>query len=592
LLTVGDPHVVASLCNEAWQGEISTILPLGQMDRQTIADTSRNWKLADLDVAAFGYAPVPHSLEKRLKEEEYREQVFLLDASSSQSQSVQKDKTASRDWTLIRNQVFLGVLGSLVVPRREITLLLGVLADAGVRFVYFSPRNMRRQKELASQMGIDVAWNCAISLRPLDAGEEDPHRMVSTYADWDVNAKLPHGVDEVRRHLEEVDNVPLLVSLYTDTTKDRTKDMLEVFQEYHDTVLAIGMAHLPRNDGIFAAADISVGIDLLSDKRAFSPEEPQNGKVPPLTRMMAAELEFVSAIASHSCAFRCSGVPSLSHLSSFIEQGRAALEAGTSAAVFLLCGSLSFSFYVLLSACAPSTTVPHVPSIGAVVYLQFLLPLVGFSMAFTKNDEEIMKQVPPKNDTSETFGRKEGFVLYQMVFLKAFVLAFLPQLLHLIVFGELVIHFEPDLIEEECDGADQWFRVIRCKALKNYSGPARISSGIVVFSVFVVCSMVSSVTFVKRFDPITQQKPWELNRSWVVATTLAVAITSVVAALAAEDGTGSALPWYFYFISIILPFVSIACNEFCKKSEQTREVRAEKLRRLQFETRLGAWSPK
>ena len=53
LLTAGDPHVVASLCNEAWQGEISTIMPLGQIDRQTIADTSRNWKLADLDVVAY-----------------------------------------------------------------------------------------------------------------------------------------------------------------------------------------------------------------------------------------------------------------------------------------------------------------------------------------------------------------------------------------------------------------------------------------------------------------------------------------------------------------------------------------------------------
>jgi hypothetical protein len=65
---------------------------------------------------------------------------------------------------------------------------------------------MRRQKELAMQMGIDVAWNCAISLRPLESGEDDPHRMVSNYADWDVNAKLPHGVEDVRKHLQEVDN--------------------------------------------------------------------------------------------------------------------------------------------------------------------------------------------------------------------------------------------------------------------------------------------------------------------------------------------------------------------------------------------------
>jgi hypothetical protein len=97
-------------------------------------------------------------------------------------------------------------LGSLVVPRREIRKLLGELSDAGVRFVYFSPRNMRRQKELAIQMGIDVAWNCAISLRPLESGEDDPHRMMSTYADWDKNAKLPHGVHDVRKHLDKVDN--------------------------------------------------------------------------------------------------------------------------------------------------------------------------------------------------------------------------------------------------------------------------------------------------------------------------------------------------------------------------------------------------
>lgn len=137
-----------------------------------------------------------------------------------------KDKTLPEEWRMINNQIFLGVLGSLVVPRKEIQHLLSTLSDAGVRFVYFSPRNMRRQKELASQMGIDVAWNCAISLRPLESGEDDPHRMVSNYADWDVNAKLPHGLDNVRKHLRDVDNVPLLVSLFTDVTKETTKGMV------------------------------------------------------------------------------------------------------------------------------------------------------------------------------------------------------------------------------------------------------------------------------------------------------------------------------------------------------------------------------
>lgn len=66
LLTAGDPEVVTTLCHEAWQGENSTILPLAAADRATVLDTSSSWKLADLDVMAFSYAPIPHTVEKRL----------------------------------------------------------------------------------------------------------------------------------------------------------------------------------------------------------------------------------------------------------------------------------------------------------------------------------------------------------------------------------------------------------------------------------------------------------------------------------------------------------------------------------------------
>ena len=132
----------------------------------------------------------------------------------------------------MKNQIFLGLLGSSVRPRKEIEPLIHSCSHAGVRFVYFSPRNMRRTKELASQMGIDVGWNCAISLRPLEEGVIDSFRMSSQYADWDVNARLPHGVEEVRRHLKEVDNVPLLVSLYTDVTKKTAADMVRLFHDF------------------------------------------------------------------------------------------------------------------------------------------------------------------------------------------------------------------------------------------------------------------------------------------------------------------------------------------------------------------------
>jgi hypothetical protein len=43
-------------------------------------------------------------------------------------------------------QVFLGMVASSVPPKRGMSSLIEDMMAAGVRFVYFSPRNMRRSK--------------------------------------------------------------------------------------------------------------------------------------------------------------------------------------------------------------------------------------------------------------------------------------------------------------------------------------------------------------------------------------------------------------------------------------------------------------
>ena len=595
LLTVGDPLLVASLCNEAWQGEISTILPLGADDRKTILESSRTWKLADLDVAAFSYSPLPLNLEKRLMEGTLKSPVYLLDHNTRQNPPLLKDKSVSPEWSLVRNQIFLGMLGSLVVPRREIQSLLDILNEAGVRFVFFSYRNKRRQKELASQMGIDVSWNCAISLRPLESGEADPHRMVSTYADWSINAKLPHGVDDVRKHLKEVDNVPLLVSLYTDVTKKTTKEMVDIFQDYNDTVIAVGLSHQPLNDGIFSAADIAVGLDVLSDGKSCHPVDSNaneglehEGSL----AMIDAELELVSAIASHACVFRFRGASSLSHLSSIIEQGRASLESSSAGVVFFLASSLSLSMYIFLTVCTPGTSIPHVPIIGVVVFLLVVLPFIGWSMAFSDTPTNAMKQVPPKNDTTVIFGKKEGLKLYQTLVLKAIPPALFCQLLHVIVFGELIISFEPAFVTKECGNVDAWYGIVRCHALKDYSGHARISSGVIVFAVFTLTTILLSASYIDRFETLRQCLPWKRNYAWAPLAILLSIGTILMTVYAVQEKARTLLPWYFYLLVIVIPFGCMAWNEFWKTLEYKVEARAEKLRRLQFETRLGAWSPK
>ena len=59
LLTLGDARVVTELCTNSWQGGISTISPLSLTDCREILENHRNWSLADYDVTAFSYAPIP-----------------------------------------------------------------------------------------------------------------------------------------------------------------------------------------------------------------------------------------------------------------------------------------------------------------------------------------------------------------------------------------------------------------------------------------------------------------------------------------------------------------------------------------------------
>jgi len=328
-----------------------------------------------------------------------------------------------------------------------------------------------------------------------------------------------------------------------------------------------------------------VGIDILdTDSATFDGKQGSN--------VLPAELEFANAIAAHACAFRFRGASSIAHIPSIIQKGRESLEATIASAVFLTTGCLSFSFYILFTVCSPQTSIPFVPTLGCVIYLQLFLPTLGLSMAMTEGDKDTMKRVPEKNDKSLTFGRKEKSMFYKMVIAKALLPALLPQILHLIAFGELILNFEPELVDEKCPGADNWVNIVRCEGLEYYSGPAKTSAGSLVFGQFALCIFVSSAGFVNRCLPLLEGKPWVSNFCWLICNFFVIGFLALYVGLTTEDGTASALPWYYYVIAVVTPFLCLAAVEGCKRPEMKQEKRAEKLRRLQFETRLGAWSPR
>jgi magnesium-transporting ATPase (P-type) len=312
----------------------------------------------------------------------------------------------------------------------------------------------------------------------------------------------------------------------------------------------------------------------------------------PWTHVGPQDIEFVQSISSHSCAFRLRGASSVTRIAAIIEKGRVVLEAAITSTIYVVTCCVSFSFYSLFSLCAPQSSLPTVPILGSSLFILLVLPILGLTMAMSEGDDNVMNRVPPKNEQGVAFAKAERTTFYSLFLSKAILPALLPQILHPIVFGELMLRFEADVLGSLCPAAQTWSDVARCDGLRDFVGQTKSSADTIVFAQFALCTLVASTGYVHRYLSVRGHKPWERNVLWLCSVLLAFGLLVVGVVMSSEKGTIAALPWYYFVIASITPPLCLFWVEQCKQREAKLEKRAEKLRRLQFETRLGAWSPR
>lgn len=142
------------------------------------------------------------------------------------------------------------------------------LGLAGIRFVYFSHTAERESKgkkksiklsgggkqtdsdvlAFAERLGLETDWNSCILLSNPD-DEDCGNGYIQTH---DIKAQLPRGIDQIRPHLENVDDIPLHVSLFAECTPRAIKEMIRIFQENGEVVCCIGNALNVKNTESFA----------------------------------------------------------------------------------------------------------------------------------------------------------------------------------------------------------------------------------------------------------------------------------------------------------------------------------------------------
>ena len=444
------------------------------------------------------------------------------------------------------------------------------------------------------------------SLRELNDGEVDFYSPT-----WDKKAKLPHGVQEVKTHLDEVDNVPLLVSLFTDVTCETSKAMvsyfiqkafaitfilisilnvqkLRIFREYGDTVSVVGLVSSTiQGLDIKKSADLAIGVNLISVEMAENNCPYCRNFASAMTR---EDLQLVRCISSNVCAFQVEGPKAMMKLAEIVGAGRESLEAIYSGALFVLTGCVSLALVFVFAPCSVAVCIPFIPPLESMILLVFFLPVLGFSLAFSDVYEDAIKRTPAKNESNDVFLPYEKRHIYIHNAVRSIFPAFGASFLYLIALGDLLLNFEVTIVDE-CGSAKTWSSAILCTNIREYDGGIRSSASALVLSELALCFVVCSASYVNRSKPL-HPTIFKNNYIWIIASAICLILVVLYLSLSVPLKHLEALPWYFFLYKILWPFICLTINEVMKKREIKDEVRADTFRKLEFETRLGMWSPK
>lgn len=115
--------------------------------------------------------------------------------------------------------------------RREINEVFKGMGEegAGIRCVIFCKEGPMETKNLGAEIGLNTDWNSCISL----ADEANDYTKLINI---DGNLILPYGVKGIRKHLKEIDEIPLQVPMFCDSYPGSIKEMIKMYQENGEVV--------------------------------------------------------------------------------------------------------------------------------------------------------------------------------------------------------------------------------------------------------------------------------------------------------------------------------------------------------------------
>ncbi|KRJ97269.1 transmembrane protein 94 isoform X3 [Drosophila yakuba] len=447
--------------------------------------------------------------------------------------------------------------------------------------------------------------------RSLSTLTESTDQSAPINFDMSNRAKLPRGIENIRPHLEQVDNVPLQVSLFTDCSAEATRQMLDIMQSYGEIVVCLGSSASNANADIFLQADCSIAVEPLypqvcQDVDAYTEANIQNNKLlwqrhsgkskghddeellegglqgcamqsPAHT---ISPLYLSRLLNSLPCSIAVCRDDPLS-LVAIIELSRRFSLGLWNCIQYWACCAGSISILNVLCACLSQPPL-ITPLLG--IYLMCVpVPLIAISLAHIDVDPKIMNRATSKKQTDYD-SRAFAFVMW-CYGCKFIVLVVSLLVSYWMLLPNTQLNPTPPATEEpvlEIDNDDdpefyQFLYIARSSALL----------GIILHFVFI------SVTFVHRDHALWQRNPFT-NRIWAFTCILLVLFHGIICCvqLLLED-IWVQLPnqWVALLILFGGSLLSMLVSELAKFQENKVNARYQRRARLDFGTKLGMNSP-
>jgi hypothetical protein len=394
-------------------------------------------------------------------------------------------------------------------------------------------------------------------------------------------------VSNIRSHLQEVDNVPLLVSLFTLCDPENVHEMIRIYQENGESVMCLGSS-LKQNQQVFLQANISASLEP-------APTQDCDHNVYPAHRDRVEmhdsfEYALASTLTGLPTVFRLHTNTDLRQFTALICEGRRLLRSLYQCLWFAMSAYTCLFIALLFDLCAAFPPLLNGVQVAWLVWV--VVPALSVTLLATPREPQVMREVSDKN--YDELGNKCRAAFY-------FVSLMVPSALSYCFVFFWVLR---QMLADNFDGPF-YEHLWELQLWEQHEMPVDVWDG-VVLSVqaaamlpLVIVLAVHSMSFVYRTASIRKENPCE-NHLWravcaacILLQICATVFTIVVADLPAELlGRLLGASWHVAIMLLVWCIVVVIVAEIVKAHAEKRRKSHHRKAMMQFETVLGMHSPK